>query len=226
MYNGSTFSFKNSRDADFLLLILSVHPNIAEYSWLESQLMRPNHVDTSTFDAVANYLRKRRTGANYALMSVSNYSQDIIISVRGKGYRLNTADDWFVMVQNEYDTDAESDQALEIISGIVDKVIAIEERLRFINRDGVLTLDIAGYEKEIEDLHDLFLVAGDKIAGAINASGDFLKVARVLVALENMESYILMRRSGARLTEEQWRMLFRKELIGILDTIHNLINGR
>lgn len=223
-YNGKVFCFENSRDTDFLIAVISAHPNVATYSHLENNFMRQLNVDTSSCDAVQNYLRKRRTGANKSILRASGLSADIVVSVRGKGYKVSSSDEWNVSTHCRPKDFSGTMHALKSLSEAIGQAVALEETLAIIEINGSMVLRKIGAENAISEIHKSFVVSSHAIISSLFEANEVHAIGQVMEILSVMESYVLMARSGCGITEEKWRILFKGELRGLLASLAAILS--
>lgn len=76
----------------------------------------------------------------------------------------------------------------------------------------IMTLDIEGHEEQLNALYVHFEQLSEKILQAISQKGLAALYVVAMNILSEMESYILMRRQGANITEELWKDLYQREL--------------
>jgi hypothetical protein len=233
--NGSTYDFCDIREAELFYNIIECHPKILTYDQIIERILKKYGIADDLYSDPIHYIRKKKLGLCKLLSEVTGFQQeDIIINVRKVGYRLKTgwerldsvssyrAQDKIIDPQKKVNEELNQLDLLiaeiSTLKCIIEETIDVSNRLKLsiINDDEenvTLVLNPESYEEYIATLSERFASIVRNIFSILKINPFDSRHIRIMRILETIFSYVTMSRKGTNISEETWRMLFKRELI-------------
>jgi len=206
-------------EASLLITIIEKSPKYASYDDLLKEVLQRDYGDGMP------YLRRK---IHSARKKIDPIAPRLIETVRSQGFRLNSQWERVTIASDAACLDETPiEHVLKEIDDLMAEAHALMQRISIVTmqRDGdsnVLVLDRQTAESEISALQERFFFQATRVISMIGTKR--LEVQRPIARiLNNLSTYVAMRRSGSGISEETWREMFVLESLNEIGLIRKML---
>ena len=199
------------REAMLCYLLFAAVPAVVSYDRIKQAILDPAEISP---DDPGAYIRKLKLNLTKTLSKILG-SEDIIVSVRGVGYKL--IEDWSVTHRALIEEVATSFVAIRDL--VPECLGVVGEALLEVDDNGDRAA--RGDPVRVEELVRSFDLAASAIRNAVTMGAID---ARIATLLADIRSYFALSRSG-QVEEQIWRSLFQSELVEKVRILGRLLSN-